>query len=197
MVRCFSITLLVLGLACSTTRIVDTWTEPGLKPSDLQFQQVVVLAISPKEGRRRTAEDAFIAAMESKTAKPAYAMLLHTDVTDTGKVRAVLEAAGVDGAIVIRFVSSEQKQIHVPGATYAMPSDFFNYHQRGWTYAVDPGYMRTDTYVKLETSLYDVKRGKLLWSATSETLNPSSVDKIISELVDAAGRELTKQGLRP
>ena len=37
----------------------------------------------------------------------------------------------------------------------------------------------------------------LIWTGVSETLNPSTVDGVIAEIVETAGKQLTKQGLLP
>lgn len=187
---------LMLGLACSSTRIIDSWTAPGLQAGDLQFKQIVVVAILSNEGRRRVAEDAFISAAESITAKPAYSLLSHTDLADREKAKAALEAAGADGAVVIRFVNSGKRESYVPGTTRA-PGGMWGHYHGSWASVHDPGYMRTDVYVQIETSLYDLKKDKLLWSAVSETINPVSVDHVITGIVDAATRQLKKEGLRP
>ena len=40
------------------------------------------------------------------------------------------------------------------------------------TFVYDPGYQRRKKYVKLESKLFEADTEKLIWSATSETIEP-------------------------
>jgi len=58
-----------------------------------------------------------------------------------------------------------------------------------------PGQVRSDTIVSIETLLYSVVEGKLLWAGLSKTTNPENIPKFINQLVSAAGKEIKKTGL--
>ena len=58
----------------------------------------------------------------------------------------------------------------------------------------DPGYLRTDTIVRVETLIYDLRADKLIWAGMSESTNPDSVESLI-KLTSAAAAEMKKQGL--
>jgi len=59
----------------------------------------------------------------------------------------------------------------------------------------DPGYLRTDTVVTVETNVFSVTDDKLLWSGVSETFNPNDVAKAVNDVADAVSEELRQQGL--
>jgi hypothetical protein len=61
--------------------------------------------------------------------------------------------------------------------------------------AYDPGYLRTDTLVYVETLVYDLRQDKLVWAAQTKTMNPSKVESFISELVAKAASEMRKEGV--
>jgi hypothetical protein len=61
--------------------------------------------------------------------------------------------------------------------------------------AWDPGYMRTDTIVRIETNIYSVKDGKLLWSGLSESFNPTGPAELVQGIVAAVVSDLKKQGM--
>ena len=52
-----------------------------------------------------------------------------------------------------------------------------------------------DTIVTIETLVYSVPRDWLLWAATTETMNPSQVGKVVADLTKAVVKEMRKQGL--
>jgi hypothetical protein len=60
--------------------------------------------------------------------------------------------------------------------------------------AYDPGYLRTDTVVMVETLVYSVSQDKLLWAGQSKTTNPSNIQDFIKDLSDAAAKEMRKAG---
>ena len=60
---------------------------------------------------------------------------------------------------------------------------------------VTPISRREDTIVAVETLLYDVAEGKLLWASVSESTNPKQVGTFIEGLVNAVVEELQNQGL--
>jgi hypothetical protein len=49
--------------------------------------------------------------------------------------------------------------------------------------------------VFLETNIYDVARRKLIWSARSETFDPSSERSLVKGLVKAVTNDLREQGM--
>ena len=57
------------------------------------------------------------------------------------------------------------------GAPYY--GSFYGYWGYGWGAVYDPGYLRTDTVVMVETLIYSVTQDKLVWAGHSKTTNPS------------------------
>ena len=74
-------------------------------------------------------------------------------------------------------------------------SFYGGYYGAGWGAAYSPGYLRADTIYSIETLVYDLKQGKLVWAGQSDTYNPSNVETVIKEIVDEAVEEMVKQGL--
>ena len=79
----------------------------------------------------------------------------------------------------------------VPGYYYSPWSYWGHYYPYAW----DMGYMRTQTIVQLETTVYALKGEVLIWSGLSETTNPGSVRKLIQEVSVAVGEDLKKRNV--
>jgi len=45
------------------------------------------------------------------------------------------------------------------------------------------------------TNIYSVPDEKLIWASRSQTTDPTSVDNLVDEVVDANVKEMEKQGL--
>ncbi len=188
---------LLLTLGCSTTRMLESWKASDLKASDLQFEHVVAIAIVSRESQQRIVEDALVASMSRSNVMPAYSLVSQEDRGNVDRMRAALEEHGMDGAVTVRLVNVNERETYVPGTTSYYAGGYYGHYGRVGVPIYDPGYYRSDTYVKVETSLYNVAKGKLLWSGVSETLNPSQVDGMIQGIVEAAGKRLENDGLIP
>ena len=183
--------LAFVALGCSSTRLTSTWRDPALGP--MQFRQVAGIALSSDSTVRRLAEDEFV-----RTVGPAnggiagYALIPDEELRDRDQVRARLEGAGVDGAVVFRLVSVETQERWVPPTHYQGMWSYW-----GWAGPMvhDPGYLTTDQIIQVEFAAYTVRDARLVWAGRSQTFNPTSVERMIGEIVRLAVEELRREGL--
>jgi hypothetical protein len=100
----------------------------------------------------------------------------------------------------MRAVGSE-KELSASSGGYMWGAPYYGsfwgtgYYGYGWGAVYDPGYLRTDTIVHVETLVYDLKTDKLVWAGKSQSTNPDRVDALIKELVASAAENMKKQGL--
>ena len=183
---------LALALACASTHLTSTWRDPGVGP--IQFRKVAGLALSSDSTLRRIAEDAFVKSVGPQYAVAAYSLIPDDEIRDKDKVKARLQAAGVDGAVLFRLVDVDERKTWVPPTTYG---GFAGYY--GWAAPMvyQPGYLATDRVVQVETTLYSVAQARLIWAARSETLNPKSAQETIDGVVQAAVTAMRKEKLIP
>jgi hypothetical protein len=175
-----------LGLAaCSTTQTLSVWKKPGI--GSLAFNRVAVLVPSQDESVRRQIEDRVSADLPAVQAQPGYRTLPGPLSTNREALRQTLAQAGFDGAIVIRIASVDKEATYVPGG--------MTYYAFGAWPLYDPGFVSVDTYVRVQTSIYSVPDGDLLFSVTSRTANPPDLGDLIDETVTAVREQLQKQGL--
>jgi hypothetical protein len=69
------------------------------------------------------------------------------------------------------------------------------YYRYGWGAVYEPGYLRTDTIVTVETLVYSLADDKLIWAGASQTTNPSSLDGFVRELAGKVADQMRKEGL--
>jgi hypothetical protein len=123
-----------------------------------------------------------------------YTLVDDEELRDRDAVRARLEAAGVDGAVVFRLAAVEERERWVPPTSYGTMWGYW-----GWAgpMVYEPGYLTTDQYVQIETALYRVDDARLVWAGRSQTINPTSVEDLIDEVVQVSVAELRKERLIP
>jgi len=179
-------------LACASTHLTSTWRDPGIGP--IEFRKVAGIALSQDATLRRVAEDAFVKSVGPQYAVAGYSLIPDDEIRDKDKVKARLQAAGIEGAAVFRMIGVDERKTWVPPTTY---SGFGGYY--GWAAPIvyQPGYLATDRVVQVETTLYSVSQARLVWAAHSETLNPKSAQETIDGVIGATVAAMRKERLIP
>ena len=202
-----AVCLALLLAGCATTTFTSIWKAPDAKP--LQFQagdKVVAMVIAKSTSLRRSGEANLADELDKRGLKgvPAYTLLSDDEIKDEAKAKAAIEASGAVAAIVLRPQGQEQKVTSTPSTYYGSSyygSPYYGgfwgggYYGHGWGGVYDPGTIRTDTYVSIETVIYDLRQNKLVWAGQTKTMNPSDVESFVGELADAVSRELRASGM--
>jgi hypothetical protein len=190
---------LICFSACSSTSVKSSWVAPDV--SKIRFKKVVVVMATPDSGGRRIIEDAVKARITGAECISSYTLLSTLDdLRDIDKVSAALKAAAADGVIVLRPISVSTEVNVIPGAVYPLPYQTFRgYYQPAYglsaMYYQEPDQITTDHIVRMETSIYEVAGGRLIWSAATTTNNPEDIHKFIADLSSAIIKELVQQKL--
>ncbi len=186
--------LLLLLSACGAT-IVSSWKKPGIERID--FRRVAVIAAFSDAATRRNIEDRLVAEIGRGRAVASYT--LQPGPIEREVLKARLEESGIDGAIAIRIVDVDRETRWVPGTYSGAYGYGYGYYGLGFGFwpMYDPGYYTTVTRVQVETSMYEVEGEELLFSATSETVNPKSTRALVDATLKAVRRELEKEGVMP
>ena len=184
--------LALAAAGCASTRIVSTWRDPAIGP--IQFHKVVGVALSQDATLRRIAEDAFVLAVGPTVGVAGYAVIPDDEIQDREKAKQRVRASGADGVVVFRVVSMEDRQTWVPPTYYGSAWGYW-----GWAAPMvyEPGYLRTDRVVQVESNAYSVADARLVWAARSETLNPDASRETVDEIVRAAVEEMREAELVP
>lgn len=200
--RTVLMSLALVGLvACSTTstRFVSTWKAPDSAPLSVkQGDLVVAMVISNQESTRRAGEEGISEELRKRGLRPipSFTLIPTDQVGDREKALAAIQGSGAVAVFAVRPIAVNTQQTYVPptytGGPYGAWGPYYGY---GWNAAYSPGYVVTDTVVRVEVLVYDLGQGKLLWAGQSETLNPGQLDSFIPGLVNAAAAQMTREGV--
>ena len=184
----------------SSTKFTDIWTAPDIEP--YRAQKVLVVFLTADQSMRRIGEDEMVRQIKRAEAVPSYTFLDKDQVKDFEYAKQQTVAMGFDLAIAMRLVGVDEKQTYVSGTYMSGPYyssyySYWGYSRYAWPVVYEPGYIETNKYVQMETNFYDVKKDKLVWSGRSETVDPSSVSKLVEDVAFEARKVLGKQGLLP
>lgn len=188
-----------LAVGCGSTRFVSTWKKPDAGPYLLTGQKIAVF-VATTGGVRRQAEDVLAGEITARGAEgqAGYRVLDLPDLADETAALEQLTARGFDSAVVVRPVETTQEVSTTPGSLWwDTPGyrSFGGYWGRGFGPMYSPPEVRTDTFVLVETLIYAVETGELLWAGRTRTMNPSEVEAFVRDLVRALDDKLRSEGL--
>jgi hypothetical protein len=197
---CTALLTLALAACTASTRFVNTWKAPdaaplSVKPGDL----VIAMVMSKQETTRRTGEDLLGEELRQRGLRPipSFTLIPTDQVDDKEKAAAAIQSSGAVALFAMRPIAVSKEQTYVP-PTYMGPGPYGGwgpYYGYGWGAAYSPGYVVTDTVVRVETLVFDLRQNKLLWAGTSETTNPERLDEFMRDLVKAAAAEMRRVGV--
>lgn len=185
---------------CSSTKVTATWKADDF--SSKSFNKILVIGLTSKKNARSTFEYNLVDQMEEEgyNAYPSISVLLlkkKPTEEDKEKLRSLLLSDGYDAVITISLLDVNESTHYVPGSSYYIPGSYYNrfgpYYYNNYYRVHEPGYYTKSVKVFLETNLYDLSDGALVWSAQSETVDPANPEKMADEYAIALVRELVIQ----
>ena len=192
---------LLTEVARSQTKMVDTKT--AAKPEGTGPRKILVLAVTDDVITRATFEDVIAGELEMRGATAKASHLPFPDLPkERGPFEAKLAEMGYDGVLVGRLVGSQDKikvkEGYTSYATDYQGMDWWGGYWYTYQQVFVPGYLDKETKVRLRADLWrasDNKTGQLVWSGTSETLNPRTAAQAAHEVGNTIVNALVKAKL--
>jgi hypothetical protein len=194
---------LTLLVACTTTTtLTSTWKAPDTQAINLSGKRIAAVFITADDSLRRTGENALVADFSARGAHGfgTFQLLPGDQHIDADTAQSRLQAAGADAVVMMRVVGKEQRIIYTPGYVVTPPYRGFRpYWGFGWRTVYQPGSLRTETDVSIETLVYSLpadQNSQLLWASSSRTTtaNPANLTALVREVADATAREMANAG---
>ena len=193
-----AVVLATASAATAGTKIISAWKAPDIGATSFAGKKVAALVISQDLSLRMSAEEALARELTARGAEgvAAYRVIPQEQLKDPKAARDWFQRTGVEAVVVLRIVSAVKERTY-SDVVWTSPnySTFTGYYGYGWSTLYVPVSVSDDTIVTIETLVYSVPRDWLLWAATTETMNPSQVGKVVADLTKAVVKEMRKQGL--
>jgi hypothetical protein len=181
----------VLLMSCLTARpteVTTLWREPTTPA--IRFTKSLAIFTGEDSTLRRQIENRIAGRVQGTV--PSHRLIPIEQLTDTQAVRAVVEREGYDGVIVMQLVGVEQRTADSTHALYPPTESLWEYLRRTPRAAFRPG---REIAITMESSVYAVKDGKLVWVGRSTSFNPLSTRDLVGTIVDASIDEARSQRL--
>lgn len=185
-------------LAADDIKFLSTWKSPDAATTSFVGKKVATLVIAQDDGLRVSGEEALARELEARgiQAVASYRIVPKPELASAERAKPWFEKAAVEGVVAVRPISKDKVREYTP-ATWTEPyySSFWNYYGYSWGVSFSPGVDRVDTYVVVETLLFNMAANGLVWASVTETKNPKDLQPFISDLARATIKEMQKHGL--
>jgi hypothetical protein len=189
---------------CSTTKMVVSWQDGSSQAQMLK--KPLVIAVMPKQYVRVKLEDELTISLRQTgiDAVASYTVFPEMQSVTPASVKAAIPSLGCDAIVVTHLVDVRQETVHVPartdfyggGGVYGGPAhyrSFDSYYARSYGIVTMPAYNYVEKYYRVETNVYRVADGKLIWTAATDTEDISSLDKAIADFTTVIVKDLRKK----
>lgn len=189
---------------CMSTKFSASWKDPQYNGKE--YSQVLVWGLSDNVANRSTVEDEVTYFLNLKGVNAhSGADILPYDrkimPKDKKIIKKKLLEKGYDAVITIGLKDIKEETHYVQGTGYYNPmsygyyGSFYGYSSYMYGNVYQPGYYSSTEYIYLETNLWDVETGKLVWSGQSKSTGQGSVDKTANAYARAVVTELINKGI--
>lgn len=180
---------LAFGACGASTKIDQSWVAPQAAAQP-KLQHVATVFVSDNLTMRHSAEDKLASDLyyrDGIQATPGYAVLGDVDVKNLDAVKDRLRSQGFDGLVTMKIVDREQQIESTP--TYDW---YWGYWGWGYGYPGYGGYTYTETTYRVETSAFDLRTNKPLWSVMTKTTEPENTQHLIDDTSTVVTRKFVK-----
>ncbi len=194
------LSVLLWSLAsCGSTKLTSVWKDNTYEGA---IDKIMVVAVTENTRNRLIFEREFVEAFKNIGVEAVASVDVTPSEEKSNEAVILAEARkqGISMILVTHLIGVEDKEVYHPPTTQAVPvrgyhNRFNSYYPRVYEYVHEPGYYTQHKNVNLETNLYETRTEKLIWSVTSETIDPKSVNKIIESLSNEVIKNLRKNNL--
>jgi hypothetical protein len=187
--------LLNEGFRADEPKLLSVWRLHDGSQLNFAGQKVAGLVISDDQSLQMSGEEALVRELNARgvTGVATYRIAPREELKTAATAKPWFEKAGVAGVVVMRPVAVERQKTYSPVVwASGYYQSYWGYYDYGW---MNVGAVRasgTRTTVIVETLIFDLRRDKLVWAATSETKDQKNLQEFVADLVKAAVDEMRK-----
>jgi hypothetical protein len=196
--------------ACASTAITGSWKDPDFKG---RINKVMIIGVAKDPVLRKIYETDFAREIQAHGAEgiPSYTLFPTNGELSQEAVQAKARELNIDSIIVTKLLKHRKERERVTDVSGPPPTASPYYggypHYGGrpyygnWYGDYSSNFRTVRSYtveynvVDLETSVYDLKSGKPVWSVISQTTIQEASQKEINSVIDTVVKQMVKDGL--
>ena len=190
--------LLVMMTGCASLK-VQSWTHPEI--DERPIGKVMVVAVIDSPTTCYVFEEYFVEQLAKKgiAADSGHVVMQSTEEITEELLKETLTENGYDSVIITRLMSEDSRSQVVHAGYTSTPSlpGYYGHYSGFYATSVISPATYVDNFMEylLETTLYDVESGTLVWGGMKSVYDTSSESSNIKKVVKAVVSELNKKKL--
>jgi hypothetical protein len=185
------------GVTLGAVKFTSTWSAPDAASTSFAGKKVAAIVMTDDMALRMSAEEALARELTTKkmNATASYRIIPGEELKNPERARAWFQRDQIAGAVVLRPIAIEKAPRYSSEIWVSnYYSTFWGYYPYAWsTVYVGGRQTGTDTTIVVESLVYNVATGKLVWGGVSESTNPKSLQTLVADIVTEAGKKIEKQ----
>jgi uncharacterized OB-fold protein len=197
LIACAALALLA---GCQTTSIQSAWFDSSYLGGP--FRKVVVIASDGTTSDSRVFEDIMVQSLQAAgvAAIPGYTTVPPDARRAEAPFAAAVAATGADGVILVRLIRVDTKTqvstMMMPGPMVGPWGGFYGGGFYGGGFYAVPQVTQYEV-ASVETNVYAVASRTLVWAATTQTVDPRTIEKEAPNFANIVITQLRARGLLP
>ena len=188
--------VLTVAVASGEVKFTSTWAAPDAASVNFKGKKVAALVISDDLSLRMSAEEALVRELAARGIQgvAAYRVIPGPEVKVPDRAKEWFARDGIEGVVTLRPVSQTKEQ-RPPVEVWASPyySTLWGYYPYSWGAVYVIGSNRSDTVIVVESLVFSVATGKLVWGGISEAVNPKTLQALVADIVKEASNKIEKR----
>lgn len=175
------ITTTALVVSCApNTKIIGSWKSPELGSKN--FSNIFILGLSDNFINRKTFEEDMSLILKEKGVNSTISVNqigpgVAIQQKNAEQIEEIIKKGNSDAILTMGLIDQTSETRYVQGSAYPMAGyGFRGYYGYYGGMAYTPGYYTEDKSYFIEIKLFDIKSNDMVWSAQSETVNPSNLE---------------------
>lgn len=188
---------------CATTNVTGVWQKSDYTGQPLQ--SLLVVALTGDNDKKTLWENMMADRLNQNglSASPSIRSFPGDSEVTTEEIIKYVNEKGIEGVLVTRLVDTRKEEVYYPpsggyydyGGRYGYYNRFGSYYPHAYDRVSTPGYTATHTTVLLETNLYLSENQELIWSMSSDTFDPNSMNHLVDSVSKSIITTLQKGNL--
>ena len=171
-----------LGACASAPTLQEASRDPQFNGAP--FRRVLVVGVARNQGNRKVFEDTFAQTLKARgtDALASYPLAPEEGAIPRERLRQAVGQSGADAVLVTRILRVQRTVLVTPGrsAPDYMRDDFTGWYARTWDSPPPP--VEKYDVLTIQSTLWDARQEKAVWSGTSESTAKKDVAALTGEL---------------
>ena len=197
LIKLFSGFLLVIVIySCSpTTEMTDIYVDETFTGKG--FNKILVLGLAKDEWKRKVYENEFRSQLLTHNVEvlTAWQELPKGEQLNKETFEKYFREKNVDAVLVaIEGGESSDKTLYGGASSSHVYVGFYGFYASTASFYFNSQYLAEEKIVYMRTNLYETTEGKIIWSAKSQSFEPSSTGEVVKAVSNKVIGEIFRQG---